>query len=101
MYNNSGNFFRWLPTITQEGTYKVYTWFTFHPNRSTNVPYRIQHADSLTLTEVIVNQHDEGLAGKWHLLGTFPFDAGSSGYVEVSSDNGQASADAVRFVLQP
>ena len=36
--------------------------------------------------------------GQWQLLGTFPFTAGSAGTVRVSDANGEASADAVRFV---
>ena len=50
--------------------------------------------------ETIVDQSDATLAGKWHPIGTVTLNAGTDHYVEVSSENGQASADAVRFVLQ-
>ena len=46
-----------------------------------------------------MNQHDLSLGGQWNLIGTVPMDASSSHYVEVSSENGQASADAVRLVF--
>ena len=97
LYNNGGNTFQWLPTIAAAGTYEVYAWWTYHANRSSAVPYRISHAGGIT--ETIVNQHDLLLGGQWNLIGTVPMDAGSSHYVEVSSENGQASADAVRLVL--
>ena len=97
VYNNQENFFRWSPTLAEAGNYRVYTWFTYHRNRSSAVPYRILHAGSAVPSEVTVDQHNSSLAGQWHLLGTFSFAAGSGAYVEVSSDNGQASADAVRF----
>jgi len=88
--------FRWTPNITDAGTYDVYAWWTFHVNRGSNIPYRIQH--STGLDTVTVNQHDSSLAGQWNLLGSYTFGAGTGGYVEVSSENGQACADAVRFV---
>ena len=47
-------------------------------------------------TKVTFNQHDANLAGKWISLGVFTF--GAAATVEVSGENGQACADAVRFV---
>ena len=99
LYNNNGNLFRWLPTITTAGTYDAFVWFTHHPNRSDQVPYRVGDAVGVLL-ETIVDQSDATLAGKWHPIGTVTLNAGTDHYVEVSSENGQASADAVRFVLQ-
>ena len=82
VYNNGGNFFRWLPTIPSTGTFDVYAWWTFHSNRSTTVPYRIAHAGGVL--ETIVNQHDAALGravesyrhrdpecGHWTLRGGF------------------------------
>ncbi len=97
VYDNGGDYFRWLPTIAVAGTYEVHAWWTYHSNRSSTVPYRISHAGGIT--ETIVNQHDPSLGGQWNLMSTMPMDAGSSHYVEVSSENGQASADAVRLVF--
>jgi hypothetical protein len=47
---------------------------------------------------VLFRTRDSAKGGRWNLLGTYDFNAGGGGYVEVSSENGQASADAVRLV---
>jgi len=98
VYNDiAGTTFRWLPAVTVAGEYEVYAWWTYHENRSSNVPYRIGHDGAVDT--VAVDQHDTGLGGQWNLLGSYTFDAGGGEYVEVSADNGQASADAVKLVL--
>ncbi len=99
LYNNGNGSFRWLPENPSSGSYEVYAWWTYHINRSNNVPYRIQHADGIDT--VYVNQRDITLGGQWVLLGTYNFTSDNSGYVEVSSENGQTSADAIRFVQLP
>ena len=76
----------------------MYAWWTYHPNRSTTVPYTVVHATGSNV--VTVNQRDVALGGRWVLLGTYDFAAGSAGHVEVASSLGQACADAVRFVEQ-
>ncbi|MCK6470111.1 MAG: tandem-95 repeat protein [Planctomycetes bacterium] len=96
LYSDLGGTFRWTPAVTAAGTYEVYAWWTYHANRSTTVPYRIAHVGSVAT--VTVNQRDSTLGGKWVLLGSWTFNAGTAAYVEVSSENGQASADAVRLV---
>lgn len=96
LYNNAGSTFRWTPNVPSAGAYEVYVWWTYHSNRSTNVPYRVRHAGGTST--VTVNQRDPATAGRWVLMGTYNFNAGTGGYVEVSSENGQASADAVKFV---
>lgn len=96
VFSNKDGVFRWLPDIDTSGTYEVYVWWTYHKNRSTTVPYTISsHQQQST---IIVNQRTESLGGKWFLLGSFYFEAGESAYIQVSSDNGQASADAIRLV---
>ncbi len=97
LVSGAGSLFHWWPDIATSRQYDVYAWWTYRPNRSTNVPYRIVHDGGVT--EVTVNQRDQSLAGQWNLLGRFYFEANvDSNHVEVSSENGQASADAVRFV---
>lgn len=96
LYSNSNSTFKWLPSLSVSQAYSVYAWWTFHQNRSDSVPYSIKHDGGLDTIEV--NQHDINLASQWSLLGTYQFTAGASQYVELSSENGQASADAVRFV---
>lgn len=91
----SSESYRWRPTIPSAGTYQVFARWGAHANRSTNVPYRIVHAGGTTMRAV--NQRING--GMWNLLGTFSFNAGSTGYVEVlEATGGVTSADAVRFV---
>jgi len=87
--------FRWTPELPSAGEYEVYARWTYHERRDETVPYRIAH-DGGTDT-VVVDQKDSLLVGKWNLLGTYAFTAGQIGHVEVSAENGQACADAVRF----
>ncbi len=97
VYSNSSSVFRWLPAIPESGRYQVFAWWTYHGKRSTAVPYRVGHAGGVST--VTVNQRDPAMGGKWVLLGEYDFAAGA-GYVEVSSENGQASADAVRLAKE-
>jgi len=61
--------------------------------RSTAVPISVTHAGGTTTKTY--NQQTAG--GQWVLHGTYNFNAGTGGYVQVSDANGQACADAVRF----
>jgi hypothetical protein len=45
------------------------------------------------------NQQQNG--AEWIPHGQYTFTAGASGYVEVTNQNGQAAADAVRFDPAP
>lgn len=99
LYNNGGGTFTWLPRLNP-GTYDVYAWWTHAPNRSSMVPYRINHAGGVTST-VFADQQNPDLAGQWNLLGTFTFPSSIIPEISVSSENGQASADAIRLVLRP
>jgi hypothetical protein len=93
--NGSGvDTYRWTPSIPSTRSYEVYVWWTSHPNRSTAVHYTVVHAGGTFTTTR--NQLSGG--GQWQLLGTFQFNAGTGGLVQVSDVNGQASADAVRLV---
>lgn len=99
VYDDADDTFRWIPAVPSTGTYKVYAWWTYHNNRSSNVPYTISYQNGIDT--VTVDQHNQSLGGQWNLLGTYDFTAGSSHYVEVSSANGQASADAIKLVEEP
>ena len=85
--------YRWTPAIAEDATYDVYVWWSSHANRSTSVPLSVVHGAGTTTKTF--NQQVNG--GQWVLHGRYAFAAGA-GYVEVSSVNGQAAADAVRFV---
>ena len=49
--------------------------------------------------ETASGPHDNG--GQWNLHGTYTFPAGAQATVQVTDQNGQAAAAAVRFVLVP
>jgi hypothetical protein len=91
---NGAATYRWTPTIPADGSYDVYVWWSTHANRSTTVPLTVLHSGGPTTRTF--NQRVGG--GQWVLHGRYAFTAGTAGYVEVSSVNGQAAADAVRFV---
>lgn len=89
------NTYRYTPTFTSAGTYRLYAWWTAHSNRSPRAAFDVRSAAGLTTIEV--DQRQNG--GQWVELGTFQFDAASTGYVEISDRNGKyAIADAVRFL---
>jgi hypothetical protein len=89
---------RWSFTLQGGGNFAVYAWWPQGTNRSTAAPFKI-YRNGGTST-VNVNQQTNG--GKWNLLGTYNFVAGSnkielscwaaSGYIVV--------ADAVKLVRQ-
>ena len=86
--------YRWTPTIPAAGSYEVYVRWTTHDNRSTTVPISVTHAGGTTTKTY--NQQTGGQT--WVLHGTYNFNSGTGGYVQLSGIYGQACADAVRFV---
>jgi hypothetical protein len=86
--------YRWTPTLAAGGTYDVYVWWSSHPNRSTSVPITVVHSAGSSTQSF--NEQTGG--GRWVLHGRYSFTTGAAGYVQVSSTNGQAAADAVRLV---
>jgi len=89
--------YRWTPTIPTVGIYDVYVWWTTHANRSTTVPVSVTHAGGSTTRTF--NERTGG--GQWVLHGRYSFTAGTAGYVQTTDANGQAAADAVRFIRVP
>lgn len=86
--------YRWTPNITGAAAYDVYVRWSTHANRSEFVPVSVT---SLSGTHMkTFNQKNGG--GIWTLHGRYNFEAGTSGYAEVTDINGLAIADAVRFV---
>ena len=86
----------YTPNIPEAGFYPVYTWVLDSPNR-TNQLYRINDSAG-GVTEIRV---DHRMVGKgWVYLGTYHFDAGSSGNVQISNQSAEGDnviADAIRF----
>jgi hypothetical protein len=82
------------PTLVAGASYNVYAWWKASPNRATDSPYTIYY-DGGSAT-VDVDQEVNG--NQWNLLGTYPFVAGTSGYVVLSDDANQyVIADAIKF----
>ena len=79
------------------GFYEVSAWWTYYPSgRSSTVTHRVSAWDGLW--SVVMDQSKSGLGGQWNVLGTYGFEAGQSGYMEVLSHPATSCADAVRFV---
>ena len=82
------------PNLPSGGRYKVFARWTSHPNRATNAPYTIHHANGQAT--VRVNQEQNG--GKWMLLGEYDFVSGTGGHVILTNDADEyVVADAVKF----
>ena len=86
----------WRPDIPEKGRYAVYVSYKTLPSSTTDARYTVHHLGGESLLHV--NQQMGG--GTWIYLGTFLFDKGKEGYVELTSRSeagGVVSADAVRF----
>ncbi|WP_164101373.1 FAD-dependent oxidoreductase [Candidatus Laterigemmans baculatus] len=90
---------RFQPRIPRAGKYRVSIAYTANPNRATNVPVRVHHADGTT--EITVNQRKAAPEKDLLLpIGEFTFAAGSEGFVEISNQgtNGHVIIDAVQWL---
>jgi len=86
----------WRPVLPKSGNYRVSVWFGGDPNadHASNTPF-VVHYDG-GKKEHKVDQR--GATDKWRELGSYPFKAGSTGYVEVNNNaDGNVVADAVKF----
>lgn len=86
----------WRPDIPEKGEYAVYVSYKTLAGSTSDARYTVHHLGGETLLHV--NQKMGG--GMWVYLGTFLFDKGTDGYVELSAKSsgmGVVSADAVRF----
>jgi len=88
----------YTPTIAVAGNYNVYARWTAHSGRATNTPMTVTHSGGTT-GPLLQNQTLNN--NTWMLLGTYFFNAGTSGNVTIRNDgaNGFVIADAVEFVL--
>ena len=97
--NSSASFtaeFRWYPTRSVPYAYEVYAWWTYYETRTSTAPYTVHHAHGSDT--VIVDQLNPALASSWQPLGTYLFHPGNDQYINITSANGQVSADAVRWM---
>ena len=96
--DKAGKFVRFVPDLPAAGRYEVRVAYTANPNRATNVPVRINAADGLVTAEL--NQREKPPEAPFRSMGTFRFEAGREGYVELdaSGTNGHVVADAVQWL---
>jgi hypothetical protein len=87
------------PELTKPGRYEVRLAYVHAPNRASNIPVTVFHADGETT--VHVNQQEPPvIEGRFVSLGQFRFEANGFGYALVSNDGtqGYVTADAVQFL---
>lgn len=85
----------WRPSLAAD-TYTVEVWYPAGSNRANDAPFTVHHANGSTT--VRLNQQVNG--GQWVSLGSFDFNAGTGGYLELANNaqTGQVViADAARF----
>ncbi len=96
-----GCLFTWRPVLPTSGTYEVYVYWTYYPQRTTSALYQIDHIGGTGTT--VVDQRNSSTSNQWYLIGTFELTAGVNGNVSLSYDETESgvsvSADAVRYVL--
>ncbi|HEX5470841.1 MAG TPA: fibronectin type III domain-containing protein, partial [Lacipirellulaceae bacterium] len=88
---------RYTPNIPVAGFYPVYAWTSSGGDRATDQLYRVRHSGGAT--EVTVNHRRVGNGLVY--LGTYYFEAGKKGYVDISnrskSPHSVVVADMIRF----
>jgi hypothetical protein len=90
-------FARYQPNIGEAGFYPVYAWTRAGSDRASDQLYRVHHSGGIT--EVTVNHRRVGNGLVY--LGTYYFEEGSGGYVDISNRSNDAGsviiADMIRF----
>jgi hypothetical protein len=98
---NGASYLQFTPNIVTAGNYQVYAWHAQGSNRATDARHLITYNGGSTT--VNVNQQING--GKWNLLGTYNFAAGTAGNIRIHDGHADSTkivvADAVRFVKVP
>ncbi|MCR5758867.1 MAG: xanthan lyase [Bacteroidales bacterium] len=91
---------RWTPVFKERGEYAVYVSYKTVPGSTRSAHYTVHHLGGDTHFRVDQTKGD----GTWIYLGTFEFDAGSSGSVTLDNSTPKGyeggrivTADAVRF----
>ncbi|GAA0452808.1 hypothetical protein Ade02nite_00860 [Paractinoplanes deccanensis] len=86
---------RFRPDVPETGVYEVAVWYPAHPNRASNAPFTVRHAEGQATFRI--DQRTQG--SQWVRLGSFPFVAGGAATVGLSDDaDGYVVADAVRLL---
>lgn len=105
--DNAGKGDKWIrytPTIMKDGLYEVFTIWSAKEARCPAVPYTITHGGAASPETVYRDQTANG--SSWQSLGTYYFEAGTTGNVLVSNTGTTGpqyyvTADAVKFVYKP
>ena len=90
---------RFTPELPKAGRYEVFVAYPWNPNRASNVPVTIKHADGEA--KVTIDQKKKPAVRELlHSVGTFRFEKGKGGYVEIanSGTDGYVVIDAVQWV---
>lgn len=90
---------RFVPNLPKAGRYQVFIAYPVNANRASNVPVVIRHADGET--KVTLNQRRKpSVSELLEPVGTFRFEAGKGGYVELSNEgtDGFVVIDAVQWL---
>lgn len=90
---------KFIPNLPKAGNYRVSMIYSAANNRASNVPVVIHSADGDT--KLIVDQRKKGpIDGMIYPLGTFRFESGKAGYVEISNSgtDGHVIVDAVQWI---
>lgn len=92
---------RFAPSLPKAGKYRVAIAYTALANRATNVPVTVHSADG-DKTITVDQKKKPTIDGLLFPLGTFTFEAGKAGYVEISNagTNGHVIIDAVQWLPQ-
>ena len=92
---------RFIADLPKSGSYRVAIAYTALSNRATNVPVTVHSADG-DKAFVVDQKKKPEVDGLLHVLGTFRFEAGKGGFVEVSNagTNGHVIIDAVQWLAQ-
>ncbi|WP_425396327.1 fibronectin type III domain-containing protein [Aeoliella sp.] len=85
------------PNVQEAGYYPVYAWTRYGSDRASDQLYRVHHSGGAT--EVTINHRRVGNGLVY--LGTYYFEEGTEGYVEISNKSSESGrvviADMIRF----
>ncbi len=90
---------RFVPTLPKAGKYEVRFAYSANSNRASNVPVTI-HTATGPVTVTVNERKDVGKQAPFLSLGTYAFEAGHAGAVEVSTGgaDGYVVVDAVQWI---
>ncbi|UVI29018.1 golvesin C-terminal-like domain-containing protein [Paenibacillus spongiae] len=93
--SNAGSTAKWTPDLPKSGYYNVYVSYPANLNSNKNALYTIYHGGKTDT--IFIDQTTMG-RGRWRLIDTAYFDAGTDGYVMLTASSGSNTrADAVMF----